>query len=175
MSFEIRPAGADELEGLHMIERASARLFTSVGLDIVANDEPDSIEVLAEHLALGRLWVAVGEAGVPVGYAMTSEVDREGHLDQVSVNPDAGRLGIGTALVEHACDWAQDAGFDAVTLTTYRDVAWNGPFYARLGFEVVPEADVGPGVAAIRTAERARGLDVQPRVVMVRRLAPLSE
>ena len=30
---------------------------------------------------------------------------------------------------------ARNSGIKALTLTTFRDVAWNAPFYARLGFE----------------------------------------
>ena len=53
----------------------------------------------------------------------------------------------------------------AVTLTTYRDVPWNAPFYRRVGFEVVD--DPTPGVAEVRAAERAEGLDAfGPRVAM---------
>ena len=29
---------------------------------------------------------------------------------------------------------AWDLGYDRLSLTTYRDLPWNGPFYARLGF-----------------------------------------
>lgn len=167
-SLTIRAARHDELHLLRSLERAAGRIFAGVGLDVVADDEPPSIEELGHYLTLGRLWVAVDETDQPLGYAMVSEVDGEAHLDQVSVHPDHGRQGIGTALVEHACKWARDSGFHAVTITTYRHVPWNGPLYARLGFEVVADADFGPEVAAIRATERAKGLDIQPRVVMRR-------
>jgi predicted N-acetyltransferase YhbS len=79
------------------------------------------------------------------------------------------RRGVGTQLVEHVCDWARTQGYPAVTLCTFRDVAWNGPFYSRLGFEVVTEP--GPDVAALREQERGLGLDdVGVRVVMRREL-----
>ena len=35
--------------------------------------------------------------------------------------------------------WAAEHGYDALTLATYRDVPWNGPFYASEGF-----VEVGP-------------------------------
>ena len=53
----------------------------------------------------------------------------------------------------------------AVTLTSFRDVPWNAPFYQRVGFEVVD--DPPPGLAAVRAAERAEGFDrFGPRVAM---------
>ena len=38
-----------------------------------------------------------------------------------------------------ACDWAAAHGYPELTLATYRDVPWNGPFYASEGF-----VEVGP-------------------------------
>jgi hypothetical protein len=64
---------------------------------------------------------------------------------------------------------AWHAGFDRMSLTTYRDVPFNGPFYARLGFV---EADrLEPFLLRQREHERSLGLDRHgPRVVMEARL-----
>src|SRR5262249_52462140 len=78
--------------------------------------------------------------------------------------------GLGTRLVLHVCDWAADNGIGSVTLTTFRDVAWNMPVYARLGFEVVPHAQLSPARRAVVEDETRRGLDPARRVVMRRRL-----
>jgi hypothetical protein len=48
-------------------------------------------------------------------------------------------------------------------------VAWNAPFYARLGFVVVARDDWPPAIAAIVAGEAARGLDPAARVVMASR------
>ena len=57
-----------------------------------------------------------------------------------------------------------------VTLTTFRGVPWNMPFYARLGFEELPRAEWPPPLRAIVADEAARGLDPERRVVMIRTL-----
>jgi hypothetical protein len=50
-------------------------------------------------------------------------------------------------------------------LTTFRDVPWNGPYYAALGFTAVD--DRSPGLMAIREHERAIGDDdFGPRFAM---------
>ncbi len=165
--MELRAPTTAELPALREIERRAGRVFADVGLALVADDEPPPVEALSEHLAGGTIWVAVVD-GRPVAYATASEVDGEGHLDQVSVDPDYSRRGLGRELIEFVCAWAAAKGAPAVTLTTYRDVPWNGPLYRRYGFEQLGDDELGPELQEIRRAERARGLDVQPRTAMRR-------
>jgi GNAT superfamily N-acetyltransferase len=102
------------------------------------------------------------------GFAFVTVLDTRGdaHLEEVDVDPDFGRRRIGTRLVEAVLGWAHACGHAGVTLTTFRDVAWNAPFYARLGFEVLGESDWTDALRTLREAEREEGLDPQRRVVM---------
>ncbi len=171
-AFSVRPAGPGDVETMQRIEVDAGRRFAAIGMDAIADDAPPDAGELAAHVATGTAWVAVEpERDAPVGYATASVVDGEGHLDQVSVVADSGGHGIGAALVERVCAWAVERGHRAVTLTTFRDVAWNGPWYERLGFRSLDETELGPELAAVRADERARGIDVAPRVAMRRRLA----
>lgn len=165
--MEVRPPTEHELPELREIERRAGRVFADVGLAVVADDEPPPVEALSGHLGAGTIWVAVAD-GHPVAYATASEVDGEGHLDQVSVDPEYSRRGIGRDLIERVCGWAAAQGLPAVTLTTYRDLPWNGPLYVRYGFEPLSDDELGAQLREIRAGERARGLDVQPRVAMRR-------
>jgi hypothetical protein len=63
------------------------------------------------------------------------------------------------------------AQFESVTLSTFRDVPWNMPFYERAGFDVVPSNALSPALASIVDDEARRGLDMHRRVVMRRVLA----
>lgn len=58
----------------------------------------------------------------------------------------------------------------ALTLTTFSDVPWNRPYYERLGFRVLDEVELSPGLRRIRREEAQRGLDRWGRVAMRRRL-----
>jgi hypothetical protein len=50
-------------------------------------------------------------------------------------------------------------------------VPWNGPFYTGLGFTELTEAELTPGLQALRDAEREIGLDsMGRRIVMIRSL-----
>lgn len=173
--FVVRPAVAGDVPAMQAIEVDAGARFRAAGLDAVADDPPPPADLLLTHVALGTAWVAAEPdrgGDVPVGYAIASVVDGEGHLDQVSVVERAAGRGIGAALVRRVVDWSATMGHPAVTLTTYRDVPWNGPWYARLGFREIPPATLTRGLIGILTAERAAGLEPPARVAMRRPADP---
>lgn len=61
------------------------------------------------------------------------------HLQQLSVDPAHGRRGLGAALVDVCCRQARRLGYRQLTLTTFRNVPYNAPWYARLGFLIIDE------------------------------------
>ncbi|HKH05426.1 MAG TPA: GNAT family N-acetyltransferase [Acidimicrobiales bacterium] len=166
MTVEVRPGRPEDGEALRAIERAAGERFRTVGLGWVADDEPTSVAALAAYAADGRSWVAVDAAGTPVGYLIAEVVDGCAHVEQVSVAPSAQGTGVGRALLDAVGGWAAAAGRPAVTLTTFADVPWNRPLYEHLGFRVVAEEEIGPGLAAVRAAEAAHGLDPATRACM---------
>jgi len=167
----VRPARTDELPDLQAIEVAAGAPFRDIGMDAVADDAPPSTVVLREALERGGLWV-LDEDGGTVAYLIDDVVDGQAHLEQVSVHPRWARRGLGARLVEDLVRRAAAASRSAVTLTTFVDVPWNAPYYARLGFRTLADDDLGPGLRAIRRAEIARGLDRWPRTAMRRDLTP---
>ena len=78
-----------------------------------------------------------------------------------------GPTGIHTGSV-NAVVWAAAQALSAITLTTFTKVAWNGPYYERLGFRYLPEDQIGPELREIRRQEARRGLDAWPRACMWR-------
>lgn len=167
----IRPARADDLPVLPEIERAAAEPFRTLGMQAVADGDLPTVAELAVYQQEGRAWVHTGDAGdLPVAYLLVAEVDGHAHIEQVSVHPDHARRGLGRELLGEAERWALARGLTTMSLTTFADVAWNGPYYARLGFTVVPDGEVTEGLRAIRAHEAARGLDRWPRVTMIRRI-----
>lgn len=55
----IRPARSDDLATLIEIERAAGEMFRSVGMDLVADDDPGSVGELQAYAEGGRAFVAV--------------------------------------------------------------------------------------------------------------------
>ena len=164
----IRAARADELPVLQEIERAAGEIFRDAGMPEIADDEPFPIEVLERFRRAGRAWVAVGDDDWPVGYLVAEPVDGALHVEQVSVHPAHARQGLGPALLDEVGRQAP------LTLTTFAEVPWNAPYYARLGFRVLDAAEWTPGLRAIRAREAAIGLDRWPRVCMRREPAARS-
>ncbi|MFF7718164.1 GNAT family N-acetyltransferase [Streptomyces luteogriseus] len=167
--MRIRLATRAELPALQDIERAAGAPFRDLGMPEIADDEPPALDELERYRRAGRCWVAVDERDerdLPAAYLLAEPVDGALHIEQVSVHPRAARRGVGRALLAHAADRAREEGLAALTLTTFTDVPWNAPYYARLGFRTLPEADLRPGLRAIRRAEAGHGLDRWPRVCM---------
>jgi ribosomal protein S18 acetylase RimI-like enzyme len=162
-THRVRPARAADLRHLAAIEDSGDTQFRErFGEAIVpALVEPAiSGHVRAEkpgfllvHLAAGSL-----PDGPPDGFVHVLDLQGHAHLEQLSVLPRAQRHGIGAALVRAAMAEAAALGFDRLTLCTYRNVAWNGPFYAGLGFSEVRE--LAPYERELREHEVAIGLDV---------------
>ena len=166
MTSLIRRARAAEAQVLREIERLAGERFRQVGLPGVADDEPLSVEVLTSYAADGRSWVAVDDGDLPVGYVLVDTVDDCAHIEQLSVRPDHQETGVGRALVERVGAWARDRELWAITLTTFKEVPWNAPFYRHLGFRELSEEDLGPQLREVREREAAHGLDPAKRVCM---------
>ncbi|MER6826771.1 GNAT family N-acetyltransferase [Streptosporangium sp. NPDC000563] len=148
------------MAGLVAVELAADGLFTEVGITF-----PPGTTMIEETEDPERVLVA---GDPPIGFAMVGLVDGQLHLDQLAVHPDHGRRGAGGRLLEAVCEHAASTGSAAVTLTTYRDVSWNAPWYARRGFAVLDPAEWGPEMAELVRHERELGIEIVPRVVMRR-------
>ena len=166
--YVVRPARGGDLPALRDVERAAGALFRDVGMDAVADDEPPHATVLATYQRDGRAWVAAGKGDVPVGYLLLDVVDRCAHVEQLTVDPVHGRRGLGRALLSTADGWAHTRGLAVLTLMTFSDVAWNAPYYARLGFDVVDEGVMTDGLRRLRDHEATTVLASWPRVAMRR-------
>ncbi len=170
MTGTIRRARPSDLRRIAAIEDAGLPLFVDWFGDRMVPALAAKAPSGAERDGQGFLLVAADDRRL-VGFAHVVPRDVHAHLEQLSVLPAYGRRGIGTRLLREAMEEARWGGHDRMSLCTYRDVPWNGPFYARLGSREVAEADLEPFQRDLRAHERALGLD-RPgvRVVMERRL-----
>jgi hypothetical protein len=144
--MEVRAAGPGDLPPLAGIEQSGDKLFATYG--IVFPPGPMVIEALVAH---GAAISVIGDP--PVGFAGVISLDGHPHLEQISVQGDRTGAGIGSRLLEHVA-------VPGMTLITFRDIPWNGPWYAGHGFAEYPEAAWGAQLAERWRAEVAAGLHV---------------
>lgn len=166
----IEPAQQCDIEEIVTIDRAAATLFLPTGL--LSDDAFDGhipYDVLSQAADLSCLDVARLQSGRTVGFTLVSERGHSLYLDQVSVHPDEGRQGIGRRLVGNIVRKAAARYLDSVTLSTFRDLPWNAPFYASMGFREIARKDLVPFMVEVER-QQAPYMDISKRVFMIKRV-----
>ena len=168
--MRIGAARVAELATLQAIERAAGLMFCDIGMPEIAQYDPWPLLVMVARQDAGRLWVVANDDDEPVAYLMADLIDGCLQIEQVTVHPGSARRGLGRALLDHAANQAVADGLPALTLTTFAQVPWNAPYYTRCRFRVLNDAEITPGLQAIREQEAAMGLGRWPRACMRRDL-----
>ncbi|MDH0733008.1 GNAT family N-acetyltransferase [Pseudomonas sichuanensis] len=156
----VRPTLATDLPLLPAIERSAAQAFRQYpALAWLADSEVMDETAHAAFFRAGTSWVAVDAEDRPSGFLCATRIDTVLHIDELSVRQDAQGRGLGRQLLDRAVAAARQFGLQAVTLTTFGEVPWNGPFYQRYGFEQLGDAALDQRLKTILAAERAHGLE----------------
>ena len=166
MTVAIRPALPHEIEAVREIERASARRFIGL-MDALAADQPSPASILAVRIDAGGLLVAEVD-GTLAAFVMFRPVGNGLYIEQIDVLPAFERRRIGAGLIEAVAERARTAGLARLTLSTFREVPWNAPYYRRLGFTDIDDQKLTPDLMEIRREHVVRGLDESARVFMER-------
>jgi predicted N-acetyltransferase YhbS len=163
----IRLAREDEIETLRQIERSAAQAFRLIeAFSWLSVGDVQSAERHRHFIAQGTNFAAVADDDQPVGFLSAEITGREMHIAEISVDHLHQGFGIGRRLIRHAIDAAASRGLDAVTLTTFRTIPWNGPYYERLGFRTLEEAELSPRLRDVLDLEDGQGLARDTRCAM---------
>ena len=167
--YAVVPAEPEDVLAIIDVHLASNRLFAGTGLlpeSELANHMPsDAIRQAMEQKLVFRIG---DDRRRVVGFAATRVIGQALYLDQVSVLPEAGRRGLGRRLVLEVIEASRERGLKSVLLSTFRDLAWNGPFYRQLGFREVPRKRITPWMQELEAAQ-ATTMDVSLRCFMERK------
>lgn len=160
----------DEISALIQIDRAASALFEPTGL-LTGNAHFEYVpaDVLSEAMQHGHVFVVRDANSQPVGFTLTSYRGSGLYLDQISVHPDHGRKGIGRVLMLKVLENAEDRHLPDVSLSTFRDIPWNGPFYASMGFREISRDKLEPYMIEIENSQREL-MDVSKRCFMRRKV-----
>jgi GNAT superfamily N-acetyltransferase len=106
---------------------------------------PDAIEVPAEQIAGGRVFVSECEGAIVGFAAIEPRDDGNTELDGLFVDPGMQRRGIAKSLIEHCVEVARNKGSTAIHVVGNPHAA---EFYSACGFEVMGTAETrfGPGI-----------------------------
>lgn len=151
----IRRPYPPEIKLLPQIENEADLRYRRVGLGRVVDMPPASLASLEAGRREGRLWVAVSPLNRPVGFALMKFPGATAWLDQLSVLQRWQGQGYGSALIERVAAAARDLGHRVLHLSTYRNVPWNAPYYARRCFEELPRG-AWPHVFRMQSMEENR-------------------
>ncbi|CAB4050646.1 GNAT family N-acetyltransferase [Paraburkholderia phenoliruptrix] len=166
-----RFAAPDDAETVRTIEFDAGLRFASVGMAGIADAPPMSLALVERKIEAREIIVAVDRDGTSAGFVMFEPQPARIYVQELDVlTSHAGRR-IGAALIDEVAQLARSRRLMQLILSTYREVPWNAPYYRRLGFSDIEEADLDAALIARREAHIARGLDESKRLFMRRDLA----
>jgi GNAT superfamily N-acetyltransferase len=148
---------------LPRVELSAAQVFRAIaGLGWLADTATMTVERHQQLIALSTCWVVVDADDQPQGFLSAERQGDALHIHEVSVAQSIQGQGWGRQLLENAMAYAYANVLRAVTLTTFKHVPWNAPFYTRLGFK--PEVDLR--LAGILADEYAHGFEPGSRCAL---------
>lgn len=166
----IRTAITDDLPFILKIERRAAAAFADIGYPDIATGAEMPVALFKAGLQDGLLWVASDAADHPVAYALAAIIDGIFYLEDISVDPDHQRKGLGDALVAQIIDHARFLYCSALVLSTLEAAPWSTALYRKHGFLKADMYRLPLAIADRFAAETELGLPAEGRIVMVKRL-----
>jgi GNAT superfamily N-acetyltransferase len=167
MTFDVRRASPADAVALPGIERSAAQLFRlEPPLAWLANAEvPDAGQHL-QAIEQAYVWVAENSDGQLTGFVRAVDIDQHMHIEELSVSQAFQGQGMGRALVAAVIEQARVMQLNSVTLTTFRDLPWNAPFYQRMGFVELTPAHTDRHLRDALQAEVLFGFPAERRCAM---------
>lgn len=166
--FLIRQAEKSDAKNLLAIECSAAQIFrghTKFGW--IADGDVQTEQEYLGYIQQRMAWVAVDNDDQPIGFINTQKLGNSLHIAEVSVAQSWQGKGVGRALILHVIDYALQKSFDNITLTTFRDIPWNAPYYQRLGFSIIESSDLSCTLKSILQQEVDTGFAIEDRCAMI--------
>ena len=113
----------------------------------------------------GTLWVAEADGAV-VAFLGAHAEDERLHIDEFAVAQDQQGKGLGRRMLTTVVDWARANRFTALSLTTFRSVPFNAPFYAGFGFRDWPQDEAPASIRQRLLYEASAGLKDRCAMIM---------
>lgn len=164
--FIIRRPRTSDIPLLAEVERSAAQLFRSTDLESLADGATLDPYILITLANAGYLWVATDRYDHPIGFLGGNYLNGNFHIIELSVAKSYQGRGIGSALMSTMVQQVRLEGYRSITLTTFKDLPWNAPWYAKMGFVEVKAQEMGREFEKLVESEAQHGLDPKRRCVM---------
>ena len=167
-SYTIRLATEQDAAACPAIEKAGARMFRESPFPEIAEEptpKPDRFIAAAK----GRLLIVgcISEHET-VGFARLEIDGADLLIAEFDVRPEHQGEGVGARMLDFAAMEGVTLGFRRLTLTTFRDVPWNMPYYLRRGFQEIPLEEGGAGLRREAAEMTGYGYGPELRAAMAR-------
>lgn len=166
--YVIRLAIAKDAKFLPAVEASAGQTFLSHEkyrwvAEGDGQTERDHLDFIHHHFE----WVAVNDNDEPVAFINAEKLSHSLHICELSVCQSWQGKSIGKQLIQQVMHAAKELGISTVTLTTFRDVPWNAPYYQRLGFQVIENHELTTELKDILQSEVDAGFTATDRCAMV--------
>lgn len=166
LSIQIREAQPSDAEHLPNIERSAAQIFKQeASLAWLADDDVLSTALHQNYIQARNSWVAVHD-DLPIGFINGVEYNKTFHICELSVSEAWQSQGVGRSLLNAVENIVRDRGIHTITLTTFRDVPWNAPFYEKQGYTELTEKELSLFLMDILDEEIEAGFEPLDRCAM---------
>ncbi|MBG5756423.1 GNAT family N-acetyltransferase [Pseudomonas aeruginosa] len=167
VDYRIRTSRDEDAALLPAIERSAGESFRLLPeLAWIADAGVAGVDFHRRLIERGSHWLAEDADGQPVGFLAAERCADELHIAELSIAQAHQQQGLGRRLLERAVTYAHASHCRALTLTTFCDVPWNAPFYARLGFQRLTWQEAGERLRAILGHEQEIGFAADSRCAM---------
>ncbi|MDP9528416.1 GNAT family N-acetyltransferase [Pseudomonas protegens] len=167
MTIQIRRARVADAAFLPAIETSAAELFRSdPQLAWLADAEVADAQSQRDNIRRHPVWVALTADGTRCAFLNAQICDRELHVWEISVATGHQGQGIGKRLLQAAREFALEQQLTALTLSTFRELPWNEPFYQRQGFVTLQPAQLSSRLRQVLADETQHGLPAARRCAM---------
>lgn len=164
----VRAARFADIAGLPDLESRAAARFDGPGFAGLVLAVPHSLAAFTVAQARGRLLVAAAPGAAMAGFILLDLVDGDAFVVELAVDPACAGRRLGARLLDAAAAWGGARNCRWLTLTTYRAVPWNAPYYRRLGFAEPPTEACGPQLRRLIALEARLAGDPALRVALRR-------
>ncbi|GAA5104228.1 GNAT family N-acetyltransferase [Wohlfahrtiimonas larvae] len=170
LSIQIREARSGDVEYLPEIERSAAQIFKqNQELAWLADHDVQPASLHQNYIQARNSWVAVHD-DIPVGFINGVEYNKTFHICELSVTEAWQSQGVGRALLQAVEQIMQERGITIITLTTFKDIPWNAPFYERQGYEKLEDEALSIFLTDILDEEIESGFEPHSRCAMQKQL-----